>query len=426
MKIGDLFNIEKGSLQSTKCVSGKYDFITAAEEWKTHKEYTHNCEALLFAAAASGSLGRTHYVNGKFIGSDLCFILTTKDNKNFPLDLKFYHSIFNSLRSEIVSKTKSGTSKEAISIGKFSEYHLPYFDIEHQKKWNIKLGKLNSNKDDLLKELYYQSDRLTKLRQQILQDAIQGKLISQDSNDEPASKLLERIKAKKEKLIKEKKIKKSKTLPLIKEEEIPFNIPESWIWCRLEEITTLITDGKHGDCQDESNSGYYFLSAKDLQNGEFIYDGARQINYDDFLETHRRTNLEPNDICVVNTGATVGKTVLVLDNELTPRTTFQKSVAVIKVVKSFINVMYIKNYIICRTPELLKTSRGSAINNLLLGDMKMMLFPLPPKNEQKRIVEKIEELLKVCDELEKEVKQNQILTQQLLQSALKEALEPKN
>ena len=72
LPIGKLFNIEKGVLQSTKCTPGDYDFITAAEDWKTHNEYTHECEALIFAAAASGSLGRTHYVDGKFTTSDLC------------------------------------------------------------------------------------------------------------------------------------------------------------------------------------------------------------------------------------------------------------------------------------------------------------------------------------------------------------------
>ena len=70
IEIGKLFNIEKGSLQSSKCTPGQYSFITAGEEWKTHIEYTHDCEALVFAMAASGSLGRTHYVNGKFIASD--------------------------------------------------------------------------------------------------------------------------------------------------------------------------------------------------------------------------------------------------------------------------------------------------------------------------------------------------------------------
>jgi type I restriction enzyme S subunit len=77
--ISDLFNFEKGKLQSSKCVAGEYNFLTASAEWKTHNEYACDGEALVFAAAASGSLGRTHYVNGKFIASDLCFIITPKD-----------------------------------------------------------------------------------------------------------------------------------------------------------------------------------------------------------------------------------------------------------------------------------------------------------------------------------------------------------
>lgn len=67
--IDELFDFEKGALQSSKCTSGKYTFVTAAEEWKTHKDYTHDCEALIFAMAASGSLGRTHYIKGKFVAS---------------------------------------------------------------------------------------------------------------------------------------------------------------------------------------------------------------------------------------------------------------------------------------------------------------------------------------------------------------------
>ncbi len=122
MKISDLFNFEKGILQSTKCTPGKYDFITASSEWKTHNEFTHECEALIFAAAASGSLGRTHYVNGKFVSSDLCFIVTPKDPKNLPIDLKFYHLIFQAFKDEIVRNTKAGTSKEAIGLRAFGNY----------------------------------------------------------------------------------------------------------------------------------------------------------------------------------------------------------------------------------------------------------------------------------------------------------------
>jgi type I restriction enzyme S subunit len=137
--IGKLFNLEKGELQSTKCTPGKYNFITAAEDWKTHNEYDHECEALIIAVAASGSLGRTHYVDGKFISSDLCFILTPKNESKYPINLAFYHFVFNSLRPVLVAATKSGTSKESINQTNLKKYELPYFDIEQQDLWIEKL-----------------------------------------------------------------------------------------------------------------------------------------------------------------------------------------------------------------------------------------------------------------------------------------------
>ena len=79
-KIKEIFSFEKGSLQSTKCISGEFNFITASSEWKSHNAYDYECEALVIAVAASGSLGRVHYVNGKFISSDLCFVFKLKDS----------------------------------------------------------------------------------------------------------------------------------------------------------------------------------------------------------------------------------------------------------------------------------------------------------------------------------------------------------
>jgi type I restriction enzyme S subunit len=131
VKIGDLFNIEKGSLQSSKCTVGDFDFITASSEWKTHNEYTHEEEALIVAVAASGSLGRVHYVNGKFIASDLCFVLTPKFLDKYPLDLEFYFHVLRSIRDDLVKSTATGTSKLAINKGNFSNYEIPYFDIDH-------------------------------------------------------------------------------------------------------------------------------------------------------------------------------------------------------------------------------------------------------------------------------------------------------
>lgn len=237
------------------------------------------------------------------------------------------------------------------------------------------------------------------LKQTILQLAVMGKLVPQDPNDEPASELLKRIEQEKAQLVKEGKIKKQKPLPPVSDEEVFLAVPERWTICRLQEVTNLITDGKHGDCNNRADSGYYFLSAKDISDGKLNYTFARQIEPEEFLEVHNRTNLQVGDICMVNTGATVGKLAIVDDVNLAANTTFQKSVAVIKPCSSFVYNLYIYLFLESQTLALRMKSGGSAINNLLLGDLKRKLIPLPPLKEQYRIVNKVNELNKLCDHL---------------------------
>lgn len=315
-----------------------------------------------------------------------------------------------------------GTVRQALRFDDLCNIELAIPNYNEQEKLFNKLQIAQKQSNLLDAEITFQISLLKQIRQRLVQDAIQGKLVKQNKNEELASKLLQKIKTEKEKLIATKKIRKEKNLPPIKMDEIPFEIPKNWVWCRLGDITTLITDGKHGDAMDQNNSGYYFLSAKDIQNGKFTYENARQITYDDFYETHRRTNLEPGDLCVVNTGATIGKTAFAPDNELTRKTTFQKSVAVLKVLNHLTSMKFIEYFIINETPKLLKTSRGSAINNLLLGDMKTVLLPLPPLSEQLRIVNKIESVLNSCAELEESIRKSKIENEKLLQQFLKEAL----
>ncbi|MEI7741266.1 MAG: restriction endonuclease subunit S [bacterium] len=134
IQIKDLFDIEKGSLQSLKNTEGEFTFVTASEDWKTHNEYTHDCEALVFAMGAGGSLGRTHYIKGKFIASDLCFILTPRINGKFPVDLMYYSLYFNFIREKVVADLARGAAKKAINKTNFAIYNLPYIPIEEQKE----------------------------------------------------------------------------------------------------------------------------------------------------------------------------------------------------------------------------------------------------------------------------------------------------
>ena len=123
---GDIFEIENGSLASTSKEEGKYDFITASETWEKHSSYDHDKEALVYAVSAGGSLGRCHYVNGKFTASNLCLVLTLKDSfkRNQKINLKYFHNYLNTIRNEIVKKTKTGTNKKTLSENYLKKYQL--------------------------------------------------------------------------------------------------------------------------------------------------------------------------------------------------------------------------------------------------------------------------------------------------------------
>lgn len=132
IELGEIFDIEKGTLQSLKNIPGDYNFITASEGWKTHNAYSHECEAIIFAMGASGSLGRTHYVNGKFIASDLCFIITPNKEYRGKLDLNYYNNYFLLMKEEIIKSLARGAAKKAINQRNFKKYKVPLPDYSAQ------------------------------------------------------------------------------------------------------------------------------------------------------------------------------------------------------------------------------------------------------------------------------------------------------
>jgi type I restriction enzyme S subunit len=153
----------------------------------------------------------------------------------------------------------------------------------------------------------------------------------------------------------------------------------------LEEVTTLVTDGKHGDCQDLAGSGYYFLSVKDIKGDRLNYEQARQITQKDFEETHKRTNLEPGDILFTNTG-TIGRMAIATSNELTRRTTFQKSVAILKPKANIVTSRYLFYLLKAENRRLSAFAEGTTQKNLLLKDFRSFeIGELPPIEDQKAI-----------------------------------------
>jgi type I restriction enzyme S subunit len=152
----------------------------------------------------------------------------------------------------------------------------------------------------------------------------------------------------------------------------------------LQDACLLITDGKHGDCQNEEGSGYYFISCKDVRDGWVDYSGARQITEADYYDTHKRTQLEPNDILITNSG-TIGRMALVPDRPETYRTTFQKSVAIIKPNQDRATPKWLYYHLTANRDALIAWAGGTAQKNLLLRDLRAFEVHLPPLPTQRKI-----------------------------------------
>ena len=154
---------------------------------------------------------------------------------------------------------------------------------------------------------------------------------------------------------------------------------ENWEEKAIGDLCSLVTDGKHGDCQNEIASGYYFVSVKDLINGEIFYDNVRQITKKDFEETHRRTDLKPGDILLTSSG-TIGRMIIVKEDPRTYRTTLQKSVAVLKPIPDISPSYYLFSLLNSEMKNIIELAGGSTIANLLLGDLKKFRVKLPKQS----------------------------------------------
>jgi type I restriction enzyme, S subunit len=152
----------------------------------------------------------------------------------------------------------------------------------------------------------------------------------------------------------------------------------------LGELCSLITDGKHGDCQDDPDSGFYFLSVKDVLDNRLVYQNARQITKEDFLETHRRTNLEPGDVLFTNTG-TIGRMAIAPSDPRTFRTTFQKSVAILKPKRDLIEPSFLYYLLHFDNTRLSDFAAGTTQKNLLLKDLRSFAVEVPDLSEQRAI-----------------------------------------
>lgn len=242
------------------------------------------------------------------------------------------------------------------------------------------------------------------LRKFILQEAIQGKLVPQNSADEPASILLERIRAEKAQLIKEGKIKREKNPsqifrsedghfyersgknePVCIDDQLPFEIPETWEWARLGTCLD-VRDGTH-DTPKYVENGIPLITSKNLKNGQIDFTTAKMISFEDHYIISQRSKVERDDILFAMIGS-IGNPVLYTGNK-----EFSiKNMALFKKVSGGANMGYILLYLKIAQENMKKESSGGVQSFVSLKYLRNYLIPLPPLAEQQRIVAKLEQL----------------------------------
>ncbi len=265
---------------------------------------------------------------------------------------------------------------------------------------------------------------ISKLKESILREAVQGKLTTEwrtnNSNIGDARIFLKRIQKEKAQLIKDKKIKKEKPIPSITKEEIPYELPEGWVWCRITELTDVRT----GSTPAKSNPSYY--------GGNIPWYTSSATN-DDFAKLQdvmiTQKALDETNCKIFPSGSLIiamygqGKTRGQISELVTAGATNQAVAAMVFFESSKVVKQYLKYYFQKFYHEIRLLAEGGAQPNLNVGKVKATLIPLPPTNEMETIVQKVNALMSLCGKLEQEVEQSQAQSEQLIQSIMRESLE---
>ncbi|MCR1880118.1 restriction endonuclease subunit S [Ligilactobacillus murinus] len=274
------------------------------------------------------------------------------------------------------------------------------------------------------------------LREKILDLAMRGKLVPQDPNDEPASELLKRIKAEKEELIKQKKIKRDKNETeifkgddglhyekfadgTVKKLDVPYELPDGWEWAKLGSYMD-VRDGTH-DTPKYFDSGIPFVTSKNLGDGKIDFKNVNYISDEDSQKFNQRSRVEAGDILMAMIG-TIGKPVVA------PKVEFEysiKNVALFKRLTIEQNSKFIRDYLQYSEKRLRKCASGGNQKFLSLKKLKEILIPIPPSSEQKQIVSVLSDYLSLVECIDSDQNALQQLASQLKQKVLDIAMQGK-
>ena len=406
------------------------------------------------------SLGNVAFYNNEkiILGKSACYFNLLHGINKFYLKLLINTSYF----LEYAFKNATGTTIKNVSLKSMRLFLVPLSPLAEQKRIVSKVDelmalcdklearrqkkqelqrKLNSSALDRMLTaenqeefeqhwqricenfdlLYDNPENVEKLRKAILQLAVQGKLVEQNPEDEPASVLIEKIQVEKKRLVKEGKIREIKISPPLDITEIAYELPQGWEWCRWNDISMQIGDLDH-KMPLECEEGIPYVSPKDFYDNNGInFITAKKISREDFERLRQKIQPEKNDIIFPRYGTIGENRFVVTENKFLA----SYSCAVIKSMNEMMEPKY--SYYYSLSPliksEIIKYINKTTQPNVGLKSIQMFVYPLPPLNEQKRIVEKVEQLMGLCDELELKLRKAREDSEKLLEMVVRALLE---
>ena len=331
------------------------------------------------------------------------------------LNIEFYYHVFYLYKLTDMINGK-GIGIQGLSSNQLHSIPIPLPPLQEQHRIVDKLNELLSFVDNIETDKTTLQDLIEHTKSKILDLAIRGKLVPQDPNDEPASVLLERVRVEKETLIKQGKIKRDKKESVIFkgednsyyekigsdvhciDDELPFELPDGWTWARLQSICEPITDGTH-KTPAYSDSGYIFLSSKNVTSGRIDWDNVMYIPEELHKELYSRLQPKKNDILLAKNGTTGVSAIVDRDYIFD----IYVSLALIRIV----GYMIIPKYLTCIMESKFvqdyfnSSLKGIGVPNLHLEHIRTALLPIAPVHEQEKISDCIQKNINILDKIEK-------------------------
>jgi type I restriction enzyme S subunit len=457
VRLGSVATIEKGRTGIKGVPPGPYPMVVTAAERIISDHYDFDGAAAIVPLVSStghgkASLHRLHYQEGRFALGTILAAIFPHDPQQ--LSARFLYEYLTTFKEELLVSRMIGTANVSLSIGKIAEVPVPLVDPSTQRKVDelmalcdqleatrarreatrdqlaaASLARLNAPDPDIfhadtrfaldaLPALTTRPDQIKQLRQTILNLAVRGQLVPQDANDESANELIALASIGISEFWKKHRVARNYPAPI---EEVPFPAPPSWRWSRMCEIFNVITDGDHQP-PPRADEGIAFLTIGNISAGSIDFAGCRLVP-----ETYLR-GLPPyrvpscGDILYTVVGATYGRPVLVNTNRAF---CVQRHIAILKpstaMSTRFLLYLLASSLIYDQASQ---SATGAAQPTIALKPLRNFLAPVPPINEQHRIVAKVDELMALCDQLEASLTTSETTRSRLLDALLHEALAP--